>query len=90
MIKAEKAHITNLRADKARFDPVKWENRPASNYTVDLIARGLSKTETIVNDRVPTITDTIKYAPLICKRCGAPINRETMTCEYCGTQYGKG
>lgn len=27
--------------------------------------------------------------PLTCKCCGAPINRETMTCEYCGVQYGK-
>ena len=25
--------------------------------------------------------------PLICKQCGAAINRSTMRCEYCGTQY---
>lgn len=25
--------------------------------------------------------------PFVCQQCGAPINRQTMTCEYCGTQY---
>ena len=25
----------------------------------------------------------------ICQCCGGKINRETMTCEYCGTQYKK-
>ena len=24
---------------------------------------------------------------LICTQCGAPINRERMICEYCGTKY---
>lgn len=44
-----------------------------------------------VDDLVPTEPNDkqVQYEPLICKCCGAPINRETMTCEYCGTQYGK-
>ena len=25
--------------------------------------------------------------PLICTCCGAKINRATMRCEYCGTEY---
>ena len=25
--------------------------------------------------------------PLICPQCGAPINRERMVCEYCGTKF---
>ena len=25
--------------------------------------------------------------PMICTQCGAPINRERMICEYCGTRY---
>ena len=25
--------------------------------------------------------------PLICQCCSAPINRRTMQCDYCGTQY---
>ena len=28
-----------------------------------------------------------KYKPLICTCCGAKINRDTMRCEYCGTEY---
>ena len=40
-------------------------------------------------DRIEPLPDT-SCKPLICKCCGAPINRETMTCEYCGVQYGKG
>lgn len=31
----------------------------------------------------------MKMKPLICTQCGAPINRERMICEYCGTRYEK-
>lgn len=31
----------------------------------------------------------MKIQPLICTQCGAPINRERMICEYCGTRYEK-
>lgn len=29
----------------------------------------------------------MKIKPMICMQCGAPINRERMICEYCGTRY---
>lgn len=29
----------------------------------------------------------MKIKPMICTQCGAPINRERMICEYCGTKY---
>ena len=29
----------------------------------------------------------IEPKPLTCQCCGAPINRRTMRCDYCGTQY---
>lgn len=29
----------------------------------------------------------MKIKPMICTQCGAPINRERMMCEYCGTKY---
>ena len=28
-----------------------------------------------------------KLVPLICERCGGSIDKETYTCEHCGTQY---
>lgn len=31
----------------------------------------------------------MKIKPMICTQCGAPINRERMICEYCGTRYEK-
>lgn len=29
----------------------------------------------------------IEMKPLVCQNCGAAINRRTMRCDYCGTQY---
>lgn len=29
----------------------------------------------------------IEPKPLICQSCGAPINRQTLKCDYCGTEY---
>ena len=29
----------------------------------------------------------VELKPINCVNCGAPIDRETMICEYCGTNY---
>lgn len=29
----------------------------------------------------------LEFKPLICERCGAAIDRKTMRCPYCGTEY---
>lgn len=29
----------------------------------------------------------MEIKPLICEKCGAPIDRRKMKCEYCGVEY---
>ena len=83
MIKAEQIHVTNLRTV-----PLTWDNAYVSSIcTADL--GSLEDRIGKIDDRVVTLSGNT-YKPLICICCGAPINRELMTCEYCGVQYGKG
>ena len=49
MIKAEKAHITNLRADKARFEPATWRNIP--NPTTPIRPETLGKVGNRIFDK---------------------------------------
>ena len=70
-----------------KYKKKEWHNYPSdtdvmvrSNFEVDHIGVRVCVEEIPIKDA----------KPLTCKCCGAPINRETMTCEYCGTQYGKG
>ena len=90
-IKAEQVCITNLRAHHmAMSEP--WVNNSVT-YTEALKAlMPLGEiTDLIFDDKSKQADVTVdEYKPFICKCCGAPINRETMTCEYCGVQYGKG
>ena len=84
MIKAERMYATNLKASYLTWD---------KSHVSSISEPGLDSLENTVgtiDDRVVSVLDTATYKPLICKCCGAPINRETMTCEYCGVQYGKG
>ena len=103
MIKAEEWNKGRLIAEQMRVSELKaesltWRNQPQTSITAssntDAIYTSVTdiidRIDATIDDRVVTYSDTIKYKPLICKCCGAPINRETMTCEYCGTQYGKG
>lgn len=63
------------------YKKIIWENVPLQDTPVNesnLIA---------VNDP-PSLSDHHdKLVPLICERCGGSINKETYTCEHCGTQY---
>lgn len=88
MIIAEQMHATSLRAHQLTMSEP-WVDRPVVRTEaimplekiVDLIFDDKSKQADVIVD---------EYKPLICKCCGAPINREIMACEYCGVQYGKG
>lgn len=88
MIKAEEMYATNLRASQWTMSEP-WVERPVVR------TEALMPLEEIVDlifddDKSKQADVTVdEYKPLICKCCGAPINRETMTCEYCGVQYGK-
>lgn len=93
-LKAEQVKVKNLTAE-----PLTWVNQPTESlisekYLNKMLegsivtsypSSSLHSIETAIAEKEP-----LAYKPLICKCCGAPINRDTMTCEYCGTQYGKG
>lgn len=81
MIKAEEMYATNLRAHQWTMSEP-WVDRP-------VVLMRLGEMVDHISDEQADVT-VDEYKPLICKCCGAPINRETMTCEYCGVQYGKG
>lgn len=89
MIKAEEMYATNLRASQWTMSEP-WIDRYVVVCTEALMP--LEEITDIIFDDKSKHTDVMvdEYKPLICKCCGAPINRETMTCEYCGVQYGKG
>ena len=92
--------VEQMSASKLKAESLTWRNQPATNgiegkYLNRMLDEIDNMSKSLIDDRVVKYRGTIKYEPikyepLICKCCGAPINRETMTCEYCGTQYGKG
>lgn len=41
----------------------------------------------IVEEKIEQYKELMRLQALGCKNCGGSINRETMTCEYCGTRY---
>lgn len=41
----------------------------------------------IVKEKMDEYRELMRLQSLGCKNCGGSINRETMTCEYCGTRY---
>lgn len=36
-----------------------------------------------------SVYEAVDVQPLICERCGGQIDRHTMVCPYCDTQYGE-
>ena len=63
-----------------------WHNYPSD---IDVMTRSNFN---VTADSISVCVEEVplkKIKPLTCERCGAPITRETMTCEYCGTQYGR-
>ena len=63
-----------------------WHNCPSNTDVVRMSKFNLTA------DSISVCVEEVslkKIKPLTCKCCGAPITRETMTCEYCGTQYGR-
>ena len=43
--------------------------------------------EELIDERVEQYKELIRLQALGCKNCGGSINKETLTCEYCGTSY---
>ena len=43
--------------------------------------------EELIDERVEQYKELIRLQALGCKNCGGSINKETLTCEYCGTAY---
>lgn len=46
--------------------------------------------EELIDERVEQYKELMRLQALGCKNCGGSINKETMTCEYCGTSYAWG
>ena len=43
--------------------------------------------EEIVKEKIEEYREIMKLQALGCKNCGGSIDKETMICEYCGTNY---
>lgn len=43
--------------------------------------------EEIVKEKIEEYRELMKLQALGCKNCGGSIDKETMICEYCGTNY---
>lgn len=41
----------------------------------------------IVEEKIEQYKELMRLQALGCKNCGGSINKDTMTCEYCGTSY---
>lgn len=90
-IKAEQVCVTNLKANQLTIHNF-WVDKPIDKPVVctEALMPLEEIADIIFDDKSKQADITVdEYKPLICKCCGAPINRETMTCEYCGVQYGK-
>lgn len=64
-----------------------WKNVPTERLIKE---NELNNMSGCIDSLLSQTQENKNMKPLNCKCCGAPINRETMTCEYCGVQYGKG
>ena len=59
-----------------------WTKTPVSTF--------ITKERTIddiVNEKIEQYKELMRLQALGCKNCGGSIDKETMTCEYCGTRY---
>lgn len=61
---------------------------PSSTYTVTTIGVTNERTiEEIVQGKIEEYKEIMKLQALGCKNCGGSIDKKTMICEYCGTNY---
>lgn len=58
----------------------------AVNVKPDCITE-IRSIDDIVKEKMDEYRELMRLQALGCKNCGGSINRETMTCEYCGTNY---
>lgn len=56
------------------------------NYITE-IRTEIRSIDDIVKEKMDEYRELMRLQALGCKNCGGSINRETMTCEYCGTNY---
>lgn len=59
-----------------------WDTLTPSTFMIN------GKTiEELIDERVEQYKELMRLQALGCKNCGGSINKETLTCEYCGTAY---
>lgn len=68
------------------YKKIIWENVPLEITPVNA-SNLLVKSADIKISAIPIEPKKDKLVPLICERCGGSINKETYTCDHCGTQY---
>lgn len=72
---------------KKAYKNIYWQNVPLRDTPINasnLIAVDDSQSLSV---KIKPLNYHDKLVPLICERCGGSINKETYTCEHCGTQY---
>lgn len=75
----------SISADTIKSSTISVDTLPPSTLTVN------GKTiEELIDERVEQHKELMRLQALGCKNCGGSINKETMTCEYCGTSYAWG
>ena len=59
-----------------------------STLSSDFVVQSEIKTiDDIVEEKIEQYKELMRLQALGCKNCGGSIDKETMTCEYCGTRY---
>ena len=79
---AVNVEISPLRTETFVLDNGIWTKTPVSTF--------ITKERTIddiVEEKIEQYKELMRLQALGCKNCGGSIDKETMTCEYCGTRY---
>lgn len=63
-----------------------YEGPSPNVFNLDCITE-IRSINDIVKEKMDEYRELMRLQALGCKNCGGSINRETMTCEYCGTNY---
>jgi len=73
-----------LKADIITTGVITFDN-PALSYiaSADRVTTHSKSIEEIIDE----YKESIKLRPMTCINCGGSICRDSMTCEFCGTQY---
>ena len=58
------------------------DSLPPSTFMI-----GEKTIDDIVEEKIEQYKELMRLQALGCKNCGGSINKDTMTCEYCGTRY---